>query len=75
MDERIELCIRHLKDYVAIRGGGRGVTAFRKFYVHYLRGMPESTKVRVSLMEFNEIPPIEERLRDYLSSQLNFIEV
>lgn len=75
MEERIELCIRHLKDYVAIRDGGRGVFAFRKFYIHYLRGMPGSTKVRVSLMEFTEIPPIEERLRAYLSDLPELIEV
>ncbi len=64
-EERIELCIRHLKDFVAIRGGGRGVTAFRKFYVHYLRGMPDSTRFRVSLMAFTEVEPIVELLRQY----------
>ena len=75
MEERIELCIRHLKDFAAIRGGGRGVTAFRKFYIHYLRGMPGSTKVRVSLMEFTEISPIEERLQAYLNDLPELIEV
>ncbi len=74
IEDRIELCIRHLKDYVAIRGGGRGVMAFRKFYVHYLRGMPGSTKVRVGLMEFTEIAPIEERLRAYSSELSELIE-
>ncbi len=65
MEKRIELCIRHLKDYVAIRDGGRGVAAFRKFYVHYLRGMPDSARFRVSLMAFSEVEPIVELLRQY----------
>jgi len=65
MEKRIELCIRHLKDYVAIREGGRGVAAFRKFYVHYLRGMPDSARFRVSLMAFSEVEPIVELLRQY----------
>lgn len=68
-EARIELCIRHLKDHVAYRGG-RGVTAFRKYYVHYLKGMPESSRIRVSLMEFSEVEPIEARLRVYLEDQL-----
>ena len=65
MEKRIELCIGHLKDYVAIRDGGRGVAAFRKFYVHYLRGMPDSARFRVSLMAFTEVEPIVELLRQF----------
>jgi tRNA-dihydrouridine synthase B len=67
-DERIELCIRHLKDSVAHRGP-RGVPAFRKFYANYLKGMPDSARFRVSLMGFTEVEPIEAALRKY-SAQL-----
>lgn len=74
MGDRIELCIRHLKDHVALRGGSRGVTSFRKFYIHYLRGLPGSSKVRISLMAFTEIPPIEARLREYLSRSMEVAE-
>jgi len=65
-ENRIELCIRHLKDSVAYRGP-RGVSAFRKFYAHYLRGMPDSARFRVSLMGFMEVEPIEASLREYLA--------
>ncbi len=65
-EDRIELCIRHLKDNVALRGERRGVTTFRKFYGNYLKGMRESNRMKVSLMEFTEMAPIEERLRAYL---------
>ncbi len=66
-EERIELCIRHLKDNAAYRGEGRGVTSFRKFYSYYLKGMHDSSRVRISLMRYSEVAPIEEALRAYLA--------
>ena len=66
-EERIELCIRHLKDHVAYRGEGRGVTSFRKFYAYYLKGMRDSLRVRISLMAHAEAAPIEEALRVYMA--------
>lgn len=63
--ERIELCIRHLKENAAHRGLPRGVTSFRKFYAYYLKGMPECTKLRIGLMPETEVAPIEEKLRSY----------
>ncbi len=65
-EERIELCIRHLKDNAEYRGEGRGVTSFRKFYAYYLKGMHDSSRVRISLMQYTEVAPIEEALRGYL---------
>jgi len=62
--DRVALCIRHFEDHAAYHGT-RGVFSFRKFYSHYLKGMPDSTKVRVRLMEFEEVPPIVDRLRAY----------
>jgi tRNA-dihydrouridine synthase len=64
-EERVSLCIRHLEEHAAYHGK-RGIFSFRKFYTHYLKGMPDSTKVRVSLMEFEEVAPIAERLRAYI---------
>jgi tRNA-dihydrouridine synthase B len=69
-EERIELCIRHLKDHAALKGERRGVTSFRKFYTHYLKGMRDSTHVRIALMAYTEVAPIEAALRAYLESQL-----
>lgn len=65
IDERIELCIRHLKDHAEYRGEARGVTSFRKHYAHYLHGIPDSSKFRISLMDFREVAPIEEALRHF----------
>jgi tRNA-dihydrouridine synthase B len=72
MEDRINLCIRHLKGHAELRGEGRGVTSFRKFYSRYLGGMRDSSDVRIGLMAFTEVEPIEERLREYLASQSQF---
>lgn len=65
LEERIELCIRHLKDNVAHRGEHRGVMTFRKFYANYLKGMHGGAKLRASLMAYTDVPPIEEKLRRF----------
>lgn len=65
VDERIELCIRHLRDNVAYRGERRGVTSFRRYYTNYLKGLRDATRVRVELMGYTEFAPIEARLRAY----------
>ncbi len=67
-EDRIELCIRHLKDNVEKRGEQRGVTSFRKFYTHYLHGMHCSSKVRIGLMQHIEVAPVEADLRNYIAS-------
>ena len=73
-EERIELCIRHLKDQAAYRGERRGVQSFRKYYASYLKGMPDSTKLRVWLMGYVEVEPIEACLRDYLERTTTCVE-
>src|SRR5690606_22729174 len=65
VDERIELCIRHLRDNVAYRGERRGVMSFRRYYANYLKGLRDATRLRVSLMDYTELAPIEARLRAY----------
>lgn len=67
-EDRIELCIRHLKANAEKRGVQRGVTSFRKFYTHYLHGMHGASKVRVGLMAHTEVEPVEADLRQYLES-------
>ncbi len=65
-EERIELCVRHLKDSAAYRGEPRGVTTFRKFYSNYLKGMRDSARVRVQLMHYTDVASIETLLRAYM---------
>ena len=72
-EDRIDLCLEHLRLSVEYKGTPRGIIEFRKYYTGYLKGMPNAAKVRAGLMEFIEPEPIVERLnayRDQLGRQL-----
>ena len=68
IDERLDVCARHLKLSVDHKGERRAVTEFRKYYAGYLKGQPNAAKFRVSLMAFTEAAPILERLEHYRDS-------
>lgn len=65
IDERLRLCINHLRAHVAYRGEARGITSFRKFYTHYLKGMHDSKELRVRIMQLTELDPVLELLEAY----------
>lgn len=71
VEDRIELCIRHLNENVEKRGEQRGVTSFRKFYTHYLHGLRDSTRVRVALMAHVTVEPVEADLRAYMAQLMD----
>lgn len=77
--DRIELCIRHLKEHVAKRsaqsGEQRGVTSFRKFYTHYLHDMRDAKRMRIHLMQYKEVAPIEADLREYMQQLKEYVPV
>lgn len=66
LEERVDMCIEHLTRAAAYKGERRAVLEFRKHYGGYLKGMPHIAKLRASLMEFETIAPIEDRIRQYL---------
>ena len=70
-DERLDLCVEHLRAHVAFRGESRGVTSFRKFYTHYVKGMHGSKELRVRIMELFEVEPVVELLDAYRSGLLS----
>jgi tRNA-dihydrouridine synthase B len=63
--ERIALCIKHLQRTVTVKGERKGTVEFRKHYSGYLKSLPRVAKLRAELMEFNEVEPIVERLRQF----------
>jgi len=65
LEERIHMCIRHLRDSVAFRGS-RGVPAFRRHYAGYLKGVRNIANLRKDLMGHLEVEPIVERLLRFL---------
>jgi len=69
-EERVDLCLDHLRLSVQYKGEERGVREFRKHYTGYLRGMPHAAKLRGELMNLREHAPVEDLLRHFQQSLL-----
>lgn len=63
--ERIDVCIDHLRLSVQYKGDKYGILEFRKYYSGYLKGLPNIAKLRAELMTYLELSPILERLERY----------
>ncbi len=72
--ERVEVCLRHLRDRVAYDGERRGVMEHRKHYAGYLKGVRNIARLRAELMVYTEVKPIEERLYRFLEETENEAE-
>lgn len=67
LEERVELCVRHLLHSCEVRGEQRGVFAFRKHYAGYLREVHGGSRVRSDLMQITSLDRCVERLEDFKS--------
>jgi len=66
VSERIEVCLKHLRLNIRNKGERYGVIEFRKFYSGYLKGLPDSSKVRSKLVVAESYNEIEDLLHQYL---------
>ncbi len=71
LQEKIELCIDHLKLAVELKDVRSAVIPFRKHYVGYLRGIPNVSKLRSDLMQLVDLDKIIKRLNQFLESNLS----
>lgn len=65
IQEKIDICIEHLKLCCEFKGEKYGTLEFRKFYSGYLRGLHDITKFRMELMAFTVLEPIVDKLEDF----------
>ena len=65
ISERIEVCLKHLRLNIATKGEHYGIIEFRKFYSGYLKGLPDSSKVRSKLVLSESYNEIEDLLNQY----------
>jgi tRNA-dihydrouridine synthase B len=65
VEERVEVCLRHLKRAVENKGERLGTVEFRKYCAGYFRNMRGAAKMRGELMQYDEYAPIEARLLRY----------
>lgn len=66
LEDRIKVCIRHLKMNVEYKGERRGIIEFRKFYNGYLKGIPNIGLVRSKVIVSESVSEIESLLIDFL---------
>ena len=66
IEEKIKICIEHLKLNVQYKEEKYGVLTFRKHYVGYLKALPNIATVRSNLMQYTTLNPVIERLQKYL---------
>ncbi len=71
LEERIDVCIEHLKLACEYKDEGYGVLEFRKHYSGYLRNVKDVSKFRLELMQYKEYEPIEEKLLEYKEKHKN----
>jgi len=71
IEEKIQICIEHLKLNVQYKGEKYGVQTFRKHYVGYLKGLPNIALVRSELMQYTTLEQVIERLQKYLNDSMS----
>ncbi len=68
IEERIQICLEHLKLNVQFKDEKYGVQTFRKHYTGYLKGLPNVGAVRSDLMQYTELNQVIQRLAQYMES-------
>ncbi|HPN38734.1 MAG TPA: tRNA-dihydrouridine synthase [Melioribacteraceae bacterium] len=63
---RINTALRHLKYELELREERRAVIPFRKYYTGYLKGLPNSSKIRQEIMKHESYLGVENVLLSYL---------
>jgi len=71
LNERIDICVEHLRLAVETKGEKYGVLEFRKHYSGYLKGLKDVSKFRLELMQFHEFEPIKEKLLHFKESYID----
>jgi tRNA-dihydrouridine synthase B len=69
LEEKINVCIEHLRLCCNFKGEKKGTIEFRKHYSGYLRNLKDVSKFRLELMQFTETDPIIAKLEKYKVSE------
>lgn len=75
LEEKINLCVEHLRLSVQNRGVRDGVVPFRKYYTAYLKGTPQVGQLRQDLMQLVDLDKIIKRLYQFLEQNTALMEV
>lgn len=75
IDERIAVCLEHLRRSMAYKGESVAIREFRKFYAGYLRGLYGAAEVRRDLVTFTVYSEIEDRLLSYMEHVIHHCDM
>jgi len=67
IEERVEVCKKHLRKSVEWKGPIVGINEMRRHYANYLRGMPNIKEFRSKLVTLKEMTEIEAVLDDIIT--------
>lgn len=70
LQEKIDLCIEHLKLSIEYKGLQYGVITFRKYYAGYLRGLPNIAKLRAQLMQLVDHNEVIDCLKNFAAQPM-----
>ena len=65
-EEKLSVILRHLDLHMELYNQPRGILLFRKHIVRYLKGIPESSRIKQLLMVQNDLETIRETLKNFL---------
>ncbi len=74
VEEKVNICIEHLRLAVDLKGERLGTREFRKHYSGYLRNIKDVSKLRLDLMGYEEFEPIEKKLVSFKEEQMQMID-
>lgn len=74
LEEKINLCVEHLRLSVQNKGMRDGVVPFRKYYTAYLKGTPQVGQLRQDLMQLVDLDKIIKRLYQFLEQNTALME-
>lgn len=74
VEERIDICIEHLRLACELKGENLGVREFRKHYSGYLKGLRDISKFRLELMHYDDFETIRKRLLEF-KDEYSLIEI
>ena len=68
LQERVDICLHHLRRSLELRGEHRGIPNFRKYYQGYLKGVRGAAKLRAELMRIDTYQEVEEKINAFVEN-------
>lgn len=73
IEERIRVCLEHLKMSIEHELPYNAVIPFRKYYAGYLRGLPNIATIRSELMQIKDYSAVVDRLNQYIAQTTQMV--